>query len=63
MIPGLALLDASRRPQSAWDEIGESRAVWMGRIVLFAWLGAWRYSTEVKPRLEAASRARDLAGG
>jgi hypothetical protein len=63
VFPGLALLDASRQPESAWDEIGESRAGWMTRIVVFAWLGAWRYIADVKPRLEAARRVQDFAGG
>jgi hypothetical protein len=62
VIPGLALLDAARHPQSSWDEIGESRTGWMARIVMFAWLGAWRYTSRIKPRLEAAGQARSLSG-
>lgn len=61
-VPAVSLLDAARRPPGAWDEIGESRRAWLLRISLLGPLGAWRYSTEVRPRLEAAERARGLAG-
>ncbi|HWE55827.1 MAG TPA: hypothetical protein VG435_09955 [Acidimicrobiales bacterium] len=63
VLPGLALLDATIRPQELWDEIGESRTGWLARIALVPGLGAWRYASSVKPRLAVAARARDLAGG
>lgn len=63
VLPGLAVLDAVARPDTSWDEIGESRRGWLARIVLIPGLGAWRYASSIKPRLQAAETARNLAGG
>jgi hypothetical protein len=63
VVPPLALLDAALQPGSGWEEIGENRVGWLARIAFVPWVGAWRYLSSVKPRLEAATKARSLPGG
>jgi hypothetical protein len=62
MLAPLAAWDAIRRPDSAWEEIGESKLSWLARIVAVPAFGAWQYSRQVKPRLEAAAAALPLRG-
>lgn len=63
IVPALAFADAARRPERAWEETGESRTRWLAEIALVPVVGSWRYMTSVKPLLEAAEKAWDLAGG
>jgi hypothetical protein len=61
--PALAWADAARRPERAWEDIGESKVRWLAQIALLPGLGPWRYGSSIRPRLQAAERAQDLAGG
>src|SRR5581483_7371821 len=62
-LPPLAAWDALRQPGMAWTEIDESRTAWLARIALIPFVGAWRYATGVRPRLEGAGVALRLRGG
>lgn len=62
VFPALALIDAVRKPGRAWDEVGANRTAWLAGIVLIPGLGAWRYASDLKPRLNAAARALTLTG-
>lgn len=62
-LPPLAAWDALRQPGMAWMEIDESRTGWLARIAFIPFVGAWRYATGVRPRLEGASVALRLRGG
>jgi hypothetical protein len=62
-VPPLAAWDAVRQPDQAWAEIDESRVRWLTQIVLIPFVGAWRYASTVRPRLEGASIGLWLRGG
>jgi len=62
-VPPLAVWDALTRPEEVWEEIDESKVGWVSRIVLVPVIGAWRYATGIRPRLEGASVALRLRGG
>jgi hypothetical protein len=62
VFPALALIDAVRKPPRAWEEVGANRTAWLAGIVLLPGLGAWRYASDLKPRLNAAARALTLTG-
>ena len=53
-VPLVALVDAARRPDRAWESIGESRWPWMACIALLPF-GALLYDTRVRPRLAAVA--------
>jgi hypothetical protein len=62
-VPPLAVWHALTRPGTVWDEIDESKVGWVSRIVLVPVIGAWRYATGIRPRLEGAALASRLRGG
>jgi hypothetical protein len=63
VVPPLAAWDALTRPEEAWEEIDESKAGWVSRIVLVPYIGSWRYAMGIRPRLEGAALASRLRGG
>lgn len=62
VIPALAFVDAAFKPASDWEEVGASKRAWLAGIALLPGVGAWRYASSLKPRLDAAARARSLTG-
>jgi hypothetical protein len=62
-VPPVAVLDALHQPGPAWTEIDESKTVWLARITFIPFIGAWRYATAVRPRLEGAAEALHLGDG
>jgi hypothetical protein len=56
-VPPVAVLDALHQPGPAWTEIDESKTGWLARITFIPFIGAWRYATAVRPRLEGAAAA------
>ncbi len=55
-VPAVAFVDAFRRPDSAWDEIGERKLTWLAAISLLPGVGSWAYALRVRRRLEAQPR-------
>lgn len=50
----LALVDALRVPDPAWQRAGQSKLLWVLVVVLAGWLGALLYAVMARPALGRA---------